>query len=84
MATITLPLPGADAWVTVEHGTETARAYGLIFDDDADVIADIPPERYSGYCTTCILADTIDRAGIIPAATLAVALADNGHACTCD
>lgn len=39
-----------DASIDIHRGIETASAWGLAFDQDADVIADTDSTRYSGYC----------------------------------
>jgi len=50
-----------DATIDVHRGIETASAWGLAFDQDADVIAETESTRYSGFCDAEIVYSELHR-----------------------
>lgn len=50
-----------EAWISITRGTETATAFGLAFDSDADVLAETDSTRYSGYCDSEIAYHEVHR-----------------------
>lgn len=58
MRTIALPdMRGLDVSVSITHGINTASAYGLTLDENADVVAETDTRRFSGFCDRCIAYD---------------------------
>ena len=59
MSTYTLTLPSRagqlDVRIYVDYGVDTAAAYGIALDDNANVRAETDSSRYSGYCAAEIV-----------------------------
>ena len=59
MSTFILTLPSRagqlDVRIYVDYGINTAAAYGVAFDDNANVRAETDSSRYSGYCAAEIV-----------------------------
>lgn len=55
MATYNLPeLHGIEPHVVIEPSLQGSRAYGLAFNDGADVIAETDSRQFIDYCHACI------------------------------
>ena len=83
-----ITINGLDARVNVDHGAETVSAYGITFDEDARIVTETRPARWSGFCDACIVYDV---AGTMLATRRRIeyddvidALERAGMACTCD
>ena len=92
MTTYRLALAGRatiDAHVTLAPGPHKIDAYGIAFNDDADVVAETGSTGYIDYCRACILYHELHRliAGRwgIESQTIADAVeTEFPYGCTCD
>ena len=89
MAFYRIELDGLDARITIDRGNSVGYpAYGIAFDEDANIIADFDSRTYGGYCHAEILAVMAHamfnrhRPVEFEAVTYAVAVA--GHECQCE
>ena len=80
--TITLA-NGDELRVTTEPSLQGRRAYSLLFDANANVLAETDSTQYIDYCETCILIGESSRVGI-PDMLAWYSLETLGHVCTCD
>lgn len=53
--TTTLTIKGLEARVYLDYGVNTTGGYGILFDENADTVAETETLRYSGYCTACVV-----------------------------
>jgi hypothetical protein len=88
MATYTLTLNGLDARVTLDHGVNTVSAYGLTFDESADVVTETESRRFSGYCDSeivySIACDMLHTRRGIEAEDISDAVEALGLTCECE
>lgn len=86
--TYSITINGLDAQVQIGNGYETSGAATIVFDDDANIVAETEFTRYSGYCTAEIVYLELDktlttRRGI-ESHDVANAVLVLGLECTCD
>jgi hypothetical protein len=55
VASYEIEIRGLDARVTITRGNETASAWGILFDENAEIVTETESTRYSGYCDAEIL-----------------------------
>ena len=46
---------GRDLSITVDQSLQGYRAYGIAFNDDADIVEETESRQYIGYCTADVL-----------------------------
>ena len=89
MSTHTIKLDGLDARITIERGNPVGfPAYGIAFDEDANIIADFDSRTYGGYCTAEILERIaymmFNKHRAIEYEQIVSAVESAGHECTCE
>jgi len=89
MSTHTIKLNGLDARITIERGNPVGYpAYGIAFDEDANIIADFDSRTYGGYCTAEILEvmayAMFNRHCPVEYEAVTCAVASAGYVCTCE
>lgn len=90
MSTYTIPLDGElEASISVEPSLQGLRAHSLLFNDDADIVAETDSTQYIDYCHTEVCAREIfkllESAGIDYAANVWDDLSGAGMPeCVCD
>lgn len=88
MATYSLPaIAGIEPVVILDPAPQGIRAYGIAFDDDANMVAETASRLFIDYCDACIahsiVHDMLDSLGIAHVGTRDV-LASAGLECHCD
>ena len=62
MNSYTIPLDdNLEAMVYIEPALQGSRAYSLLFDDDAEIVAETDSVQYVDYCRTEICAGEINK-----------------------
>lgn len=95
MSTLVISVRGLEAHVNIEHGFQATSAWGIAFDEDADIVVETETRRFLGFCDYEIAyevaGDMLAGRRAHPAATRGIEWADIsaaiealGHACDCE
>lgn len=52
---LSMTFRGLEASIHLDFGVNTTGASGILFDEDANTVAETEMLRYSGFCTRCVI-----------------------------